>query len=130
LEIVEHRIEHIVEVVYQAHALTAIEHAAYTIKMKQMLEKQRGPWGLLVDQRPLLKLDDKLKDKLLALYGYALKRGMAWSARVVRTPRDAQRLAEIVADEPELRARMRVFTSRREAFDWLRNSLRATEENG
>jgi hypothetical protein len=123
LKIREHHAARIIEVIYQASALTPLEHAAYTIKMKQTIEKQEGAWGLLVDQRPLTKLDDKLKEKMLALYGYALKRGMAFSARIVKSPRDALRLTEIIQDT-ELKPVVRIFNERKPAFDWLVESLR------
>jgi hypothetical protein len=121
--ILEHEDDHIVEVVYQPAPLTALEHADYTIKMKRMIEKQTGAWALLVDQRPLTRLDDKLKDKMLALYTYAIKRGMIRSARVVNSGKDALRLSEIIQDT-EIKPILRIFTDRREAFDWLAAELR------
>jgi hypothetical protein len=124
LRIVEHRNQHIVEVIYPKPALTALQHADYTIRIKQVIEKQHGAWGLLVDQRALSKLDEKLKDKTLTLYGYALKRGMTCSARIVNTSVEALRLADLVR-RTELRSLLRVFTERKEAFDWLSATLRA-----
>jgi hypothetical protein len=124
LQIVEHRKQRIVEVIYPGVALTSLQHADYTIRIKLVIEKQRGAWGLLVDQRALSRLDDKLKDKMLALYTYALKKGMTRSARIVNTSVEALRLADWVRGT-ELRALLRVFTERREAYDWLSGALRA-----
>jgi hypothetical protein len=124
LQIVQHREQHIVEVIYPGAALTALQHADYTIRIKQIIEKQRGTWGLLVDQRAISRLDDKLKDKMLALYTYATKKGMTRSARIVNTSLEALRLADWVRGT-ELRSTLRVFTERQEAFDWLSAALRS-----
>jgi hypothetical protein len=124
LQIVEHRKQHIIEVVYPGAALTALQHADYTIRIKQVVEKQRGAWGLLVDQRALSRLDDKLKDKMLALYTFATKKGMTCSARLVNSSVEALRLSDWVRGT-ELRSMLRVFTERQEAFEWLSATLRA-----
>jgi hypothetical protein len=123
LQIVEHHRHRIVEVIYPTSALTALEHADYTIRIKLVIEKQRGVWGLLVDQRALPGLDQKLKAKMLALYSYAVKKGMARSARVVNGPAEALRLAEWLRTT-ELRSMLRFFTERREAYEWLHEALR------
>ena len=124
MRIVEHHDQCVVEVIYPVSALTALKHAEYTIRMKHVIERQRGAWGLLVDQRALSRLDERLKDKMLALYGYATKRGMTCSARIVNTSVEALRLADWVRDT-ELRSMLRVFTARKEALDWLMATLRA-----
>jgi hypothetical protein len=124
VRIVEHEQPRIIEVVYPTAALTALGHADYTIRIKQAMEKQPGPWALLVDQRAVRRLDDKLKDKMLALYAFAAKRGMVASARIVKSPAEALRLTEMVRDG-ELKGRVRMFTERAEAWDWLREALRA-----
>jgi hypothetical protein len=124
LQIVEHRKQHIVEVIYPEASLTSLQHADYTIRIKLVMEKQRGAWGLLVDQRALARLDDKLKDKMLALYTYAVKKGMTRSARIVKSSVEALRLSDWMRGT-ELRSMLRVFTERKEAFDWLSSTLRA-----
>jgi hypothetical protein len=124
LRIIEHEEPRIIEVVYPTAALTALGHADYTIRIKQVMEKQPGPWALLVDQRAVRRLDDKLKDKMLALYSYATKRGMIASARIVKSPTEVLRLTEMVRDG-ELKGRVRMFTERAEGWEWLRDELRA-----
>lgn len=124
MQIHEHKSRHIVEVTYRAAPVTALAHSTYTIKMKQIIEAQVGSWALLVDQRMLGHVDDKLKDKMLALYAFALRRGMVRSARVVRSHEDAQRLSEILHGT-KLQPIVGVFTKRDEAFDWLIEALRA-----
>jgi hypothetical protein len=123
LEIQQHSADHIVEVIYRPVPVTALAHSTYTIKMKQIIEAQSAPWGMLVDQRLLERVDDKLKDKMLALYSYAMKKRMVRSARVVRSHADAQRLSEILHGT-EVQALVGVFTKRQEAYDWLVEALR------
>jgi hypothetical protein len=123
-KVVEHHADHIVEVIYPT-SLTPLDHAEYTIQMKQIIERQTVDWGLLVDQRALrAKFDDRLKDKLLALNSYAQKRRMIRSARVVNSPLDAVWLADLIRDT-ELKGILRVFTDRNEAFAWLKSTLGA-----
>jgi hypothetical protein len=124
LQIRQHSAAHIVEVIYKPVPVTALAHATYTIQMKQIIESQRGAWGMLVDQRLLERVDDKLKDKMLALYSYAVKRRMLRSARVVRSHEDAQRLSEILHGTA-VQPLVGVFTRREEAYDWLVEALRA-----
>jgi hypothetical protein len=124
VRIIEHRKHGIVEVLYPASAPTALQHADYTIRAKLVIEKQRGAWGLLVDQRALPQFDDKLKAKMLTLYTYAIKKGMIGSARIVNNSLEALRLTEWLRTT-ELRTRVRFFTERKEAFDWLTDALRA-----
>jgi hypothetical protein len=64
---------------------------------------------------------------MVALYGYAVKRGMIMSARIVQSPRDANRLRTMIEDETTLKERVRIFTTRHEAFDWLRESVRRVD---
>jgi hypothetical protein len=124
LQIHQHKAQRIVEVTYKPVPVTALAHATYTIKMKQIIEDQDGAWALLVDQRLLDRVDDKLKDKMLALYAFAVRRGMLRSARVVRSHEDAQRLADILRGT-NLQKIVGVFTKRQEAFDWLLDALAA-----
>lgn len=124
MQIQQHKSERIVEVTYKPVPVTALAHATYTIKMKQIIEEQNGAWALLVDQRLLDHVDDKLKDKMLALYAFAVRRGMVRSARVVRSHGDAQRLSDILQGT-SLEKIVGVFTKRQEALDWLLGALAA-----
>ena len=120
-EIIEHAHDRIVEVVYPAHA-SAVVHAQYTVKIKQVIDAQVGPWGLLVDQHRQ-HLDDRLKGKMLLLHHYAMKHGLLRSARVVRTSAEALRVSNMVRDTA-LAAIFRVFQDPDVALAWLRNELR------
>ncbi len=122
MQIHQHKTQQIVEVTYKPVPVTALAHATYTIKMKQIIESQVGAWALLVDQRLLDHVDDKLKDKMLALYAFAARRGMVRSARVVRSHEDVQRLSDILQGT-NLQRIVGVFTKRQEAFDWLVEAL-------
>jgi hypothetical protein len=115
--IVQHRGDHIVEVTYP-DTISALDHADYTIQIKQVIDAQPATWGLLVDQRTQ-RLDDKLKGKMLALYGYAMKRGMKASARVLGSSLEALRLADLVRGTT-MKGVVRAFEERAEAYEWLR----------
>jgi hypothetical protein len=120
--VVEYPDSRIIEVIYPS-TITALDHAEYTIQMKQMIEKQSGAWGLLVDQRAH-RIDEKLKSKLLVLYGYAQSRGMKYSARIVNSSVEAIGLTELLRGTG-LISRLRVFTDRNKGFDWLEDVLQS-----
>jgi hypothetical protein len=118
--IVQHRSDRIVEVVYP-ESISALDHADYTIQIKQLIDAQTTTWGLLVDQRAH-RIDDKLKGKMLALYGYAAKRRMLASARIVASTLEQLRLNDLLRGT-ELKALVRAFESRGDAYEWLRLTL-------
>jgi hypothetical protein len=118
--IVQHRSDRIVEVVYP-DTISALDHADYTIQIKQLIDAQTVSWGLLVDQRAH-KIDEKLKGKMLALYGYAAKRRMAASARIVGSTLEQLRLNELLRGT-ELKALVRAFEARGAAYEWLRTTI-------
>jgi hypothetical protein len=118
--IVQHRSDRIVEVVYP-EAISALDHADYTIQIKQLIDAQTSNWGLLVDQRAH-KIDEKLKGKMLALYGYAAKRRMVASARIVSSTLEQLRLSDLLRGT-ELKSLVRVFEQRGAAYEWLRATI-------
>jgi hypothetical protein len=118
--IVQHRSDRILEVVYP-DAISALDHADYTIQIKQLIDAQASQWGLLVDQRAH-KIDEKLKGKMLALYGYAAKKRMVASARIVSTTLEQLRLTDLLRDT-ELKSIVRVFEARGPAYEWLRTTV-------
>jgi hypothetical protein len=122
--IVQHRSDRIVEVVYP-ETITSLDHADYTIQMKQLIDAQTGSWGLLVDQRAH-RIDEKLKTKMLALYGYAAKKRMVASARIVGSTLEALRLSDVVRGTA-LKSLVRVFESRGDAYEWLRTTVGPAE---
>jgi hypothetical protein len=118
--IVQHRSDRILEVVYP-DAISALDHADYTIQIKQLIDAQASQWGFLVDQRAH-KIDEKLKGKMLALYGYAAKKRMVASARIVSTTLEQLRLTDLLRDT-ELKSIVRVFEARGPAYEWLRTTV-------
>jgi hypothetical protein len=118
--IVQHRSDRILEVVYPP-TISSLDHADYTIQIKQVIDAQVQPWGLLVDQGAH-RIDDKLKGKVMALYGYAAKRKMVASARIVGSSLEQLRLSEMLRGS-ELKPLVRAFDARGDAYEWLRTMV-------
>jgi hypothetical protein len=116
--ITEHPKDHIVEVTYPAEP-TAGDVADYTMRIKRAMDEQKQPWCCLVDQRALKMISPKLMEKITLLNGYAQKRGMKKTARVVSS-NAAMLQAMQMAEKTELHARVRSFMTREEALAWLK----------
>jgi hypothetical protein len=91
----------------------------YCLDVRSRIDKQRGPWCCLVDQRKLPVMPQDFVEQVKALNTYAARRGMRKTARLV-TSAVASLQAARFAREVHLVDTLRVFTSREAAFAWLR----------
>jgi hypothetical protein len=114
--IVEHP-EAIVEFVYPERPTTE-DVANYATDVRRIIDRQRGPWCCLVDQRKLPVMPQEFVETVKGLNAYAAQRGMRKTARLV-TSAVASLQAARFAREVRLVNSLRTFTSRAAALAWL-----------
>jgi hypothetical protein len=116
--IVEHREQHIIEVIYPAHP-SMLDVTDYTLRLKRVIDAQKTDWFCLVDQRDLVvQLEGKLAEKVALLNDYAIRHGMLRSARVVASGVLGLATHRVMGSS-SAQAVVRVFRNRDEALGWL-----------
>jgi hypothetical protein len=116
-EIIIHRREAILEVVYPAHP-SEREVADYLVRIRRSMAAMGGPWDCLVDQRKLSVMAPHLVERIAVLNAEAERLGMRRSARVVPSA-VGQLQAGRMAREASLQATVRTFATPQEAMHWL-----------
>ncbi len=107
----------IVEFVYPEQPTTH-DVAAYVTDVRRLIDRQRGPWCCLVDQRSLPVMPQEFVETVKGLNTYAAQHGMRKTARLV-TSAVASLQAARFAREVQLTNALRTFTSRAAALAWL-----------
>jgi hypothetical protein len=106
-----------VEVVYPP-APTALDVAAYTLKVRQAVDRMGGPFCCLVDQRQARAMDPELQRAVAAVTHYAQGKGLRRGARLV-----ADAIAGMTAWRAHRDAGLTIplesFTEREAALRWL-----------
>jgi hypothetical protein len=114
----------IVEIVYPEQPSES-DVEDYVMRIRTVMDEQRGPWVCLVDQRRLAVMAPELVETVSALNVYAQSRGMLGSARVVRSAVGGLQ-AKRMARESAVTSPTHTFDAREPAVSWLREVLRAS----
>lgn len=115
--VVEHASPPIIEIVYPLQP-TSSSIAAYVINVRNAIDRYRGEWSCLVDQRQLPEVPTHLIGPVVSLNQYARQRGMKRCARVVSSAAGFVQTERVIAARGDFV--MRAFTTREEALAWLR----------
>jgi hypothetical protein len=107
----------IIEFVYPERP-TAVDVANYVSDVRRIIQRQRGPWCCLVDQRLLPVMPQEFVEHVKDLNAYAAQHKMRKTARLV-TNAVASLQAARFAREVKLASSLRTFTSRQAALAWL-----------
>ncbi|MFI5299916.1 MAG: hypothetical protein ACHREM_17650 [Polyangiales bacterium] len=117
--VVEHASPPIIEIVYPLQP-TSSSIAAYVINVRNAIDRYRGEWSCLVDQRLLPEVPAQLIGPVVSLNQYARQRGMKRCARVVSSAAGFVQTERVIAARGDFV--MRAFTTREEALSWLRGT--------
>jgi hypothetical protein len=115
--VVEHASPPVIEIVYPLQP-TSSSIAAYVINVRNAIDRYRGEWSCLVDQRQLPEVPAQLIGPVVSLNQYARQRGMKRCARVVSSAAGFVQTERVIAARGDFV--MRAFTTREEALAWLR----------